>query len=69
MFSRTVVEKRNGSCGTKPTERRKTAGKAQLLREQDFEIVGEAGNGKAALMLAMELQPDIVLLDIFREPN
>jgi DNA-binding NarL/FixJ family response regulator len=33
--------------------------------ENDFEIVGEAGNGKAALMLAMELQPDIVLLDIF----
>lgn len=33
--------------------------------ENDFEIVGEAGNGKAALNLAMELQPDIVLLDIF----
>jgi DNA-binding NarL/FixJ family response regulator len=33
--------------------------------EHDFEIVGEAGNGKAALSLAMELQPDIVLLDIF----
>jgi DNA-binding NarL/FixJ family response regulator len=33
--------------------------------ENDFEIVGEAGNGKAALSLAMELQPDIVLLDIF----
>jgi DNA-binding NarL/FixJ family response regulator len=33
--------------------------------ENDFEIVGEAGSGKAALMLAMELQPDIVLLDIF----
>jgi DNA-binding NarL/FixJ family response regulator len=33
--------------------------------ENDFEIVGEAGNGKAALTLAMELQPDIVLLDIF----
>jgi len=33
--------------------------------ENDFEIVGEAGNGRAALTLAMELQPDIVLLDIF----
>ncbi len=33
--------------------------------EDDFEVVGEAGNGKAALMLTMELQPDIVLLDIF----
>ncbi len=33
--------------------------------ENDIEIVGEAGNGKAALLLASELQPDIVLLDIF----
>ena len=31
----------------------------------DFEVVGEAENGRAALLLAMELQPDIVLLDIF----
>ncbi len=36
-----------------------------LNEEDDFEVVGEAGNGKAALMLALELQPDIVLLDIF----
>jgi len=36
-----------------------------LAQEDDFEVVGEAGNGKAALTLAMELQPDIVLLDIY----
>jgi DNA-binding NarL/FixJ family response regulator len=36
-----------------------------LGQEDDFEVVGEAGNGKAALTLALELQPDIVLLDIF----
>jgi len=36
-----------------------------LAQEDDFEVVGEAGTGKAALTLAMELQPDIVLLDIF----
>jgi DNA-binding NarL/FixJ family response regulator len=36
-----------------------------LNEEDDFEVVGEAGNGKAAIMLALELQPDIVLLDIF----
>src|SRR5947209_1961415 len=36
-----------------------------LAQEDDFEVVGEAGNGKAALTLTMELQPDIVLLDIF----
>ncbi len=36
-----------------------------LNEEDEFEVVGEAGNGKAALLLALELQPDIVLLDIF----
>jgi DNA-binding NarL/FixJ family response regulator len=36
-----------------------------LNEEDDFEVVGDAGNGKAALTLALELQPDIVLLDIF----
>ncbi|SRR6266487_562563 len=36
-----------------------------LNEEDDFEVVGDTGNGKAALMLALELQPDIVLLDIF----
>jgi DNA-binding NarL/FixJ family response regulator len=37
--------------------------RALLRSEDDFEVVGETGNGRAALMLAMELQPDIVLLD------
>lgn len=36
-----------------------------LNEEDDFEVVGNTGNGKAAIMLALELQPDIVLLDIF----
>lgn len=36
-----------------------------LNEEDDFEMVGDTGNGKAVLMLALELQPDIVLLDIF----
>ncbi len=36
-----------------------------LAQEDDFEVVGEAGNSKAAVTLAMELQPDIVLLNIF----
>ena len=36
-----------------------------LAEEDDFKVIGEAGSGKAALNLAMELQPDIVLLDIF----
>ncbi len=36
-----------------------------LNEEDDFEVVGDTGDGKAAVMLALELQPDIVLLDIF----
>lgn len=38
---------------------------ALLSEEEDFEVVGEAGTENAALTLALELQPDIVLLDIF----
>lgn len=33
-------------------------------REDDMEVVGEAGNGRAAIELARELQPDIILMDI-----
>ena len=33
--------------------------------EEDFEVVGQTGSGKLAVTLAMQLQPDIVLLDIF----
>lgn len=32
--------------------------------EDDFEVVGEAANGREAVKLATELSPDIVLLDI-----
>lgn len=34
-----------------------------LRLEPDFEVVGEAENGKVALQLARQLQPDLVLLD------
>lgn len=34
-----------------------------LNKGDDFEVVGEAENEKAALLLTMKLQPDIVLLD------
>ena len=36
-----------------------------LSEEEDFEVVGQTGSGKLAITLAMQLQPDIVLLDIF----
>ncbi len=40
------------------------AGLALVLRqESDFEIVGEAQNGKEALHKARQLKPDLVLLD------
>ena len=35
-----------------------------LSQEKDFEIVGEAANGEEAVLLARELKPDIVIMDI-----
>ena len=35
-----------------------------ILAEQDMELVGEAENGKKALLLVEEKKPDVVLLDI-----
>lgn len=35
-----------------------------LTMDDDFEIVGEATNGKEAIQLVEDLQPDIVLMDL-----
>jgi len=37
---------------------------ARALTEEGFEVVGEAENGSAAVALAAELEPDLVVLDI-----
>ena len=38
--------------------------RAMLGSESDIEIVGEAENGRQAVQLALDLEPDIVLMDI-----
>jgi two-component system, NarL family, response regulator NreC len=35
-----------------------------LEKKSDFEVVGEAENGKQAIELAVEMKPDVVILDI-----
>ncbi len=41
------------------------AGTRQLLeRQADFDIVGEAVDGEEAVRLALELQPDVVVMDV-----
>jgi len=35
-----------------------------LETEEDFEVVGEAGDGAVAVQLAEQLQPDVILMDL-----
>jgi len=37
---------------------------AEMLVEEGFEVVGEAGDGERAASLALELRPDLVILDV-----
>jgi len=37
----------------------------EMLQEEGYEVVGEAGDGETAVKLAEELKPDLVVLDIF----
>ena len=36
----------------------------RLLEAEGFDVVGEAGDGHAAIAAAQQLQPDLVLLDV-----
>lgn len=36
----------------------------EMLREEGYEVVGEAGDGSVAVKLAEELKPDLVVLDV-----
>lgn len=36
----------------------------EMLEEEGYEVVGEASDGEAALKLAEDLEPDLVILDI-----
>lgn len=38
--------------------------RALLSEVRGFEVVGEAGNGREAVLLALEIRPDVVLMDL-----
>ncbi len=38
--------------------------KLRLALETDMQVVGEAGNGRDAITLAQQLQPDVILMDL-----
>lgn len=37
---------------------------AEMLTEEGYEVVGQAGDGRAAIELAEQLRPDLVILDV-----
>jgi len=42
------------------------AGLRSLLEKQtDFEVIGEADNGRKAVQMAQEKKPDVVVMDVY----
>jgi DNA-binding NarL/FixJ family response regulator len=39
-------------------------GLSRSMREQGFDVVGEAGDGAEAVAMAQRLQPDVILMDV-----
>ena len=37
---------------------------AEMLAEEGYDVVGQAGDGEAAVALALELRPDLVVMDV-----
>jgi response regulator NasT len=37
---------------------------AEMLAEEGYDVVGEAGDGAKAIELAEQLRPDLVILDV-----
>lgn len=37
---------------------------AEMLAEEGYDVIGEAGDGQKAIELAQELRPDLVILDV-----
>ena len=36
----------------------------ELLEEEGYDVVGQAGDGEQALAMARELEPDLVVMDV-----